>query len=91
MEQLPTYRYFFQGFLKLLEKQRCGAGAGWSRGFLAGAGADLKFELELEPTFFVWALAPFLASEKRNKRCSIFFAKVLPFLGQNLSLLKLFY
>ena len=31
--------------------QRCGSGAGWSRGFLAEAGADLKFELEPEPIF----------------------------------------
>ena len=32
-------------------KQCCGAGAGRSRGFLAGVGADLKFELE--PIFWV--------------------------------------
>ena len=31
--------------------QCCGAGAGRSRGFLAGTRADLKFELEPEPIF----------------------------------------
>ena len=34
--------------------------------FLAGAGADLKFELEPEPKFCVGSGFFFLASEKRN-------------------------
>ena len=33
-------------------KQCCGAGASRSRGLLAGAGADLKFDLEPEPIFW---------------------------------------
>ena len=43
-----------------------GAVAGRSRGFLAGAGADLKFELEPEANFLV-RLRFFLASEKQNE------------------------
>ena len=46
--------------------QCCGAGAGRSRGFLAGAGADLKFELQPEPIFLGRLRLLFFASEKRN-------------------------
>ena len=41
--------YLFKLFFRFY--QCCGAGVGRSRGFLAGAGADLKFELEPEPIF----------------------------------------
>ena len=44
--------------------QCCGAGR--SRGFLAGAGADLKFELEPEPQSMGRLQLLFFASEKRN-------------------------
>ena len=46
--------------------QCCGDGAGRSRSFLVGAGADLKFELDPEPIFLGRLRLLFLASEKQN-------------------------
>ena len=46
--------------------QCCGAGAGRSRGFLAGARADLKFKLESEPIFWGRLRLLFLTSERQN-------------------------
>ena len=63
--------------------QRCGSGAGWSRGFLAEAGADLKFELEPEPIFLGRLRLLFLASEKRNYLKMFFFHCILDILLYN--------
>ena len=69
-------------------RQYCGASADRSRGFfLAGAGADLKFDLEPDPIFWVvygsffWQL-----SIKLNNFFILsksIFSKVFPCLGQN--------
>ena len=57
--------------------QCCGAGR--SQGFLAGAGADLKFELETEPIFWGRLQLLLFKSEKENdfKKRSFFIAWVL--------------
>ena len=52
---------------KFPSRQCYGVGAVWSRGFLAGAGADLNSQLEPIPVPILGRLRLlFLASEKRN-------------------------
>ena len=54
---------------KFPSRQCCGVGAVWSRGFLAGAGADLNSQLEPIPVpvpILGRLRLLFLASEKRN-------------------------
>ena len=55
-----TQKYIITEKTNYTEMQCCRAGAGRSRGFLAGEGADLKFLLEPEPIFWVGSSLVFL-------------------------------
>ena len=60
------YRYWYWYEVWHISYQCCGAGADRSRGFWVGAGADLKFNLEPEPIYWIGSGLFFLAREKRN-------------------------
>ena len=60
------YRYWYWYEVWHISYQCCGAGADRSRGFWVGAVADLKFNLEPEPIYWIGSGLFFLAREKRN-------------------------